>query len=104
MTLTRLFRRQPPAPKLPLIAAADPTKVTPDERKWLGEWLDREDTKFALSLIEGTKPSVFVQDRNRESRILQLQGWESFRNTLLGLRYSKEEIKRMLEEHYPDEG
>jgi hypothetical protein len=103
MTLTRLFRRQPPAPKLPLIAAADPNKVTPDQRKTLIAWLDREDTKLALSLVEGTKPSVFVQPHNRESRLLQLQGWESFRNTLLGLRYSKEEIKAMIEEHYPDE-
>lgn len=102
MTLTHLFRREP-APKLPFIKAADPTKVTPDQRKMLAEWLDREDTKFALALIEATRPTVFVQAANRESRLLQLQGWESYRNTLLGLRYSPQEIKQMIEEQYPEE-
>jgi|GEM_PF-2967178 len=101
MTLTHLFRRTP-ALRLPFIKAADPKKVTPEQRKDLAAWLDREDTKLALGLIEATRPSVFVQPENRESRLLQLQGWESYRNTLLGLRHTPEEIKQMIEEQYPD--
>lgn len=102
MTLTKLFRPDPPVAKLPLIAAADPKKVTPEMRERLAVWLDREDTKLALGLIEATRPSVFVQPANRESRLLQLQGWESYRNTLLGLRHTPEEIKQMIEEQYPE--
>ena len=106
--LTRVFRRRRPTPPLPQIAAVDIRKVTSDQRLRLHQWLDSDETKFALSLIESTKPSVFISPKSTPDmdshstlrRLCQLQGWETYRNTLLGLRYTKEEIKQIVEETY----
>lgn len=108
--LTRLFRKKPVG-SLPRITPIDPRLVTSDQRLLLIKWLNDPTTQYALGLLESAKPSVFPVLRERidvdrylaERRLLQLQGWESCRNTLLGLRYTPEEIKQLVKETYPEE-
>lgn len=110
-TLTRLFRPRP-TPETVQFRPADNRKVHPDERRALREWLDSPITKRALDLVESQQMSVIrcgtsgtVEERRyaKETRLTQLQGWNSYRNTLLGLRYTPDEIKQFLEETYPDQ-
>ena len=100
--LTQLFRRKP-AQRLPQVIAVDPKLVTPADRQRLREWLREPVTQLAFQLLEASRPTVFVQKEYRESRLMNLQGWETYRNSLLGIGLSPEEIKQIIEEQYTEE-
>lgn len=113
-TLTRLFRGRPTAESVIIfnVRPADNTKVSPEDRALLRAWLKSPLTLQALALVEGQRPSIMsaglagnVEDRRHsaEKRLLQLQGWESFRNTLLSLEHSPQELRPPLQETFSTE-
>lgn len=109
-TLTRLFRRRP-TPIVLKIVPVDNSRVEPSDRAKLRQWLKDPVTQLALGIVESQLPSIMqaglsgtVEERrySAEKRLLQLQGWYSYRNTLLGVDYTPEQIKQMIEETYPE--
>jgi hypothetical protein len=111
-SLTRRLKRQPAPSPTPLqkIERVDNDTIHPNDRAALRLWLADPITLMALGIVENQRPSIMhagvsgtVDERRHsaERRLTQLQGWETFRNLLLGVAHTPQEIQQMLEESYP---
>jgi hypothetical protein len=112
-SLTKMFRRPKKGPAdIPEFEPRLNERVDPEWRQRLRDWLNMPEAKLAFSILESTRPTYFVGIRvncdpqvNEQlamQRLYQLQGWQAFRNRLLTLDRTPEEIKQ-LEESYSSE-
>lgn len=60
-------------------------ELTQGEREQLGKWLNMPETKLALGVMESRRPSVWPVETEASVRLYQIQGWEMYRDELLGI-------------------